>query len=262
MGGRARIGLATIMAPVFLVFDASLSYADAPAGTIPDGVYSGAIKAIFVLFVLAIVIESTLAVVFNWRPFVETFNARAVRPLIAVAVAFAVVKIFNLDITTKLINATTTEPPQDPSTTGLILTALVIAGGSAAVNHMLVALGYRELKTPETAPKPPPTRAWLAVRAKRVKAAPGDIEVFLGKPSGIAGLPPRVGTIPGNSGSGVLAYFLSDRGRFPPYGGFEVDPASGPYSVVLRSRGPKPAEVTWGPEDVAAGAIVDITLEI
>ena len=257
--------LAIVMAPVFLVFDASLSYADAPAGTIPDGAYSGALKAIFVLFVLAIVIESALAVVFNWRPFVETFNARAVRPLIAVAVAFAVVKIFNLDVTTSLINAVspqTPQAPQDPSTTGLILTALVIAGGSAAVNHMLVALGYRELKTPETAPKPPPTKAWLAIRAKRVKAAPGEIEVFLGKQPPGAGMPPRVGTIPGNSGSGLLAYFLSDRGRFPPYGGFEVDPASGPHAVVLRSRGPEPVEARWGPQDIAAGAIVDITLEI
>ena len=104
--------LAIVMAPVFLVFDANLSYAEAPAGTILDGAYSGALKAIFVLFVLAIVIESALAVVFNWRPFVETFNARAVRPLIAVAVAFAVVKIFNLDVTTSLINAVSPQTPR------------------------------------------------------------------------------------------------------------------------------------------------------
>src|SRR6266542_2275670 len=45
-------------------------------------------KAIFLLFLLAAVLESALAVIFNWRPFVETFNARAVRPLVSFLVAY------------------------------------------------------------------------------------------------------------------------------------------------------------------------------
>jgi hypothetical protein len=262
-GAGVSVGIVT--ATAFFLLDATHSYAQTSAPEIPDAVYSAAIKAIFVLFVLAVVLESALAVVFNWRPFVETFNPRAVRPLVALVVALIVVKVFDLDITTSLVNAITGRP-YGASPTGTILTALVIAGGSAGVNHMLVALGYRELKTPETTPKPPPTKAWMAVRAKRLKAKAGDIEVFLGRQpaAGAANrLPPRVGTIPGSTGGNLLAYFLSDRGRFPRYGGFELDPASGPYAVVLRGTdGTLPVETSWGPQDVAAGAIVNITIEV
>jgi hypothetical protein len=239
------------------------------ASVLPDQVYGVALKSIFALFALAVVLESALAVVFNWRPFVETFNPRAVRPLVAFVVAMIFVGLFNLDIVTSLVNGVIgTHYLGSP--TGKILTALVISGGSAAVNHMLVALGYRELKTPETAPKPPPTKAWIAVSANRRNAKTGDIAVYVGKESGPGAvtLPPRVGTIAGSSAKNLLAYFLIDRGRYPSYGGHELDPAAGPYRVVLLPAGePAPAPLTPGPRvselfNVAPGAIIDMTLDV
>src|SRR5215813_1961306 len=175
--------------------------------------YSAGFKALFVLFVLAVVLESALAILFNWRPFVENFNARAVRPPVSFVVSLVFVRTFSLDLVTSLVNAATTAsfPPSD---TGKILTALVLAGGSAGVNNLLVALGYRQQRTPEAvAPKPPPTKAWIAVRLQRRKAV-GPVTVLMGTPPQASDPPPLVGVISGTSRPG-LRYFLADPGRFP-----------------------------------------------
>ncbi|MER8810379.1 hypothetical protein [Mesorhizobium australicum] len=242
------------------------AFAGDPAPTIPDTVFSGAVKAIFVLFVLALVLESALAVLFNWRPFIETFNPRAIRPLVAFIVALVLVSLFPLDITTSLVNAIAAPAkPLEPGTFGSILTAMVIAGGSAGVNTMLVALGYRELKTPDTAKRPPPTKAWISIRAIRQSSSTGDIEVFLGKqvaPGAASPLPPRVGTLSGSSTPNLFSYFLRDRGRFPAYGGFELDPVGGPYVAALRLADNPATVVNWGPQEVAAGGIIDVTMKI
>jgi hypothetical protein len=218
--------------------------------------YEASFKALFVLFVLAVVLESALAVLFNWRPFVETFNARAVRPLVSFIVAYLFVEAFTLDIVTSLINAATTGTHR-PSVPGKILTALVLAGGSAGVNNLLVALGYRQKKTPETtAPSPPPDRAWIALRVDR-KLAARPVNVFLGaRPA--AGRPPLVGVIKGSSKPG-LRFFLSDPGRFPGYGGHQV-PASSEIAIDLVSTDAanNAVEIKWGPHTVAGGAVIDL----
>lgn len=48
-------------------------------------VYGGSAKALFALFAIAIVLESGLALIFTWRPFLTTFNSRAVKPLVSLA---------------------------------------------------------------------------------------------------------------------------------------------------------------------------------
>lgn len=238
--------------------------------------FGATFKALLLLFTLAVVLESALAVIFNWRPFVETLNARAVRPLIAVAVAYIVVSSFGLDLVASIITAM--REGQGSVVSGpvtQIITALIIAGGSAGVNSILVALGYREIKTPETAPKPPPEKAWLAVKAKRRKAV-GPIEVLVGTPPAPVGgmdLPvaelvktlPIMGTIQGGVARvRALSYFFADKGRLPTYGGHEVTPGT-IYTVLLVGRDEHQKVVTsdpWGPRSFAKGAIVDLELEI
>jgi hypothetical protein len=244
-----------------------------PAPGFTDRTYQESFKAIFLLFVLAVVLESALAVIFNWRPFVETFNARAVRPLISFVVALVFVYLFNLDIVTSLVNAATTE--QFPvSTAGAVLTALVIAGGSSGVNTLLVGLGYRQIKTPETvAPRPPPQRGWIAVNIARERAV-GTVEVFIGAPAaiqvpdGAGGIhtitePPAVGTIAGASNKTLFRYFMRDFGRFPGYGGFEVT-AGQQCTVKVKGidANNNPVEHSWGPHVVAGGAIVDLEFRV
>jgi len=250
-----------------------IDIAPAPPPGFTDRAYQDSFKAIFLLFILAVILESALALVFNWRPFVETFNSRAVRPLISFIVALVFVQLFNLDIVTSLVNGATTQ--QFPvSTAGAVLTALVIAGGSSGVNTMLVGLGYRQVRTPETVlPKPPPQKGWISVKITRVQVH-GAVEVFIGtpvtrqEPDGAGGTrtitePPAVGTITGTSRNNLFRYFLRDLGRFPGYGGFEVA-ANQQCAVLVKGIDQNNNEVTrsWGPHVIAGGAIIDLEFRV
>ena len=244
------------------------------ATTLSSKVYFSAFETISLLFALAVILESALAVLFNWRPFVETFNPRAIRPLISIVSAYIIVSIFKLDLITTLINASTNST-YAADVPGLIITALVIAGGSAGVNNLLVALGYREVKTPATtAPQPAKGKAWLAVSvARSSEGAVGPVKIFVCGPDkidqGPDGLPrvrpetPLAGMIDGPSLSGLRGFFMRDRGRYPNYGGCEVA-IDTPLAVVL--EGSKAGDVTvtkqWGPHSFAVGAVVDLKLVI
>lgn len=224
----------------------------------PASTYDQSLKAIFVLFALAVVLESSLAVLFNWRPFVETFNSRAVRPVISFLVAYVFVLLFELDLMTKLVNVI--KPGNyPPNTSGQLLTALMLAGGSAAVNNVLVGLGFRQQRTPETAvPKPPPTQGWIAVSVDRQQAV-GPVSVFLGPPPAAGAKPPLVAVLHKPSRRG-WRYFLADPGRFPRTGGYTVDANT---IVVVQLEGFDGAQKpvgpkTWGPTAIAGGAIIDL----
>ncbi len=51
---------------------------------------------------LAVLLELALAIIFNWRPFIESFSARATRPLVSFGVALAFGVYFNFDAVTGL----------------------------------------------------------------------------------------------------------------------------------------------------------------
>jgi hypothetical protein len=227
------------------------------AAGFPPGTYEQSLRAIFVLFALAVILESSLAVIFNWRPFVETFNARAVRPVISFLVAYLFVVLFELDLMTKLVNVI--KPGSyPPNTSGQLLTALMLAGGSAAVNNVLVGLGFRQKRTPESAvPKPPPTQGWIAVKVDR-KRAVGPVSVFIGPPPAAGAKPPLVAVLHKPSRRG-FRYFLADPGRFPNTGGY---PIAANTVVVVHVDGidsaKAPVHEEWGPTAIAGGAVIDL----
>jgi len=231
-----------------------------------ETVYGGVAKTLVLLFALAVLLESALAGVFRWRPFAETLNPRAVRPLVAFLAAWWFVYSFDIDMVTALVNASTADPPRPVNTAGQILTALVLAGGSAGVNAMLVALGFRQVTTPETQPKPRANKAWISVRARRGPATTGSIDALIGPMATLSNgekEPPYAGTINGRSGTGFLAFFARDRGRYPGYGGHEVDPNQEIYVVLQGNPNTKPPQLaTWGPHKLAEGAIVDLELDV
>lgn len=224
-------------------------------------VYEESARAIFLLFVLAVILESALALLFNWRPFVETLVPRAVKPLVAFVVAYIFVRQFDMDVVSSLIGSLN-NVPQEPSIAGQILTAMVIAGGSSGVNNLLTALGFRAVRTPENATtKVPPDKAWLAVRALRGNAV-GDLFVFVGPPGGGLSL---LGVIKGRSKPGSLrAMFLSDNGRLPSYGGYTVQPGQ-EYVIEVRGKdaeGRPLVPETFGPLRFAKGSLVDIDVKL
>jgi hypothetical protein len=252
------------------VFTESFSFTNPTLNTVTvtvvpadDVVYEEAFKALFVVFVIALLLESGLATLFNWRPFVETFDGRGVKTLISVAAALLFIRGFQLDIVTRLVNIySQSDTPFENSWLGYIVTALVVAGGSAAVNNLLVALGFRSVKTAEEVrPKPAKTKGWIAVALKR-KEAVGPVDVFIGDPAG--GDPPVAGTISGDTRrQGIVRFFLRDRSRFPMSGGFEV-PEGTNCKVQIKGKNGDGKEIAaeWGPEKIAAGAIVDLELPL
>ena len=232
----------------------------------PETIYGSAAKTLVLLFALAVLLESALAGLFRWRPFTELFNPRAVRPLVAAILAYWFVVYFKLDMVTALVNASNPGYPKEANSGGQLLTALVLAGGSAGVNSILVGLGFRQVSTPETLPKPRPDKAWISVRAVRKPGTTGSIDVLMGPvttlSNGVAE-PPFVGTIRGKSGLGFLSFFTIDRGRFPNYGGHEVD-ITQEITVELRGdehMGTQPI-AKWGPHKPAPGAIIDLELTL
>lgn len=240
------------------------------AGSLSSTGLTTAMTTVLTLFLIAVLLESALATLFNWRPFVETFNARATRPLVAFVVAWVMVRSFGYDAVTSLMDAVTLKTTASPpGTLGEILTAAILSGGSSGVNTMLVALGFREVKNQATtAPTVPADRAWIAIRILR-KDTSGDVRVQIGPPDAtkpddttlipLAGVVAEASMGPSNA---LRRFFLWERGRFPGYGGHEI-PAMQLCQIVLSARNAAGEDKTVMPFPngfiPARGAIIDLT---
>jgi hypothetical protein len=105
---------------------------------------------------------------------------------------------------------------------------------------------------------PPPTEAWIAVTSVREKAV-GSVTVLIGQPGHTTVAGTVSGVTPGRS---RWRYFVRDKARFPQTGGFTVTPGR-PYEVLLHGTdraGNPTVSKTWGPYELAPGALVDIEL--
>jgi hypothetical protein len=141
---------------------------------------------------------------------------------------------------------------------GSILTAMIIAGGSAAVNRIFQSFGFRPVSTQEQPPKPTlkNDEAWIAVTLVRDKAV-GSADVLI--KNAVAGT--ISGTSPKRS---LFRYFVRDKGRFPQSGGYTVTPGAG-YEVDVQAYDVAGAALPakkWGPYDIAPRAIIDIEMRI
>ena len=231
----------------------------APTLTSPD-LYKSSFKAVFSLFILAVVVESGLALMFRWSPFLNLFDGRRLDPLVSFAFSLLLVWSFHLDVTTALMNtySNTTYPW---GWEGLILTAMIIAGGSAGVNRMLQTLGFRPAGGPPIPPPlPPQNEAWIAVKLIRAKAV-GPVTVQIGSDANLA--------VAGTIGYGSVhdgewwRYFFRDRGRFPQSGGHVVVP--GPCRIQLDgvdANGKELPPAVWGVHIVADRAVIDVELKL
>ena len=231
----------------------------------PQGVYDAIFKILFSVFVTALILESALAVIFHWRPFVLAFDGRGVKTLVAVLTGWLVAFGLQLDIVT-LLHQVTHGPtrPAPLGDFGYFVTALVLAGGSAGVNKIMRALGFRDLvQREDVAPKPPENRAWIAVRLVR-RNARGEVRVLI--EDAAAKTTRIVGTITGQgSPPAWLRGFVTDSARFPTVAGYAVD-GDKTYAVRLEGQDasgqPIASAVAWGPYTVAKGAIIDIEMTL
>lgn len=232
------------------------------APTLDSGkLYDASFKALFVLLILAVLVESGLALLFRWRPFLDYFDSRSMNALIAFLFSLLLVRLFNLDIASQLIgiytesSITLTDWKGWP---GSLLTAMIIGGGSAAVNRIFQSFGFRPSSEQER-PKPPElnnNQAWVAVTLVRDKAV-GSAEVLIKNQV--------AGTISGSSPKGRFRrYFVRDKGRLPQTGGYEVVPGEG-YEVAVQAYDAHGAPLPLkkrGPFAIAPRAIIDIELTV
>lgn len=227
-------------------------------------IYENSLKALVVLFVVAVLIESALSTLFNWRLFLQVFNGRGMKTLIAIIVAWVVVDMLKLDIVQQLLMAYYKVVPPSEWLTKL-LTALIIAGGSNGVYNILVTLGYRDAKRAEAAvPTPPRGKAWLSVRAKVPDAATIDVKVQKVGPADPAQTSAIAGAIAkGGFWRSLFYVFFRDRSRFPQSGGYVVAPDH-LYRIEIEAvdKEGKPIPHRFSKECVfAEGAIVDLYWE-
>ena len=222
------------------------------------------------LFVVALLLESALALLFNWKPFVESLNARAVRPLISFALAMFVVNHFDYDLLSVFLNgALDGKAAGEKTGLGAAVTAAILAGGSAGVNTIMVKLGVREVKTPQTtAPKPSQTVAWIAIETTG-QPVDGDIRVQIGPPQAegdwkvpLAGVISKVS--PGQT-AWFWRFFLRPKGRFPVFGGFEA-PVGQPCRIIVTALRNNAVikKLPLGMENMvpAPGAIINLTVDL
>lgn len=224
-------------------------------------IYTESLAALTKLFVLAVLLESALALIFNWRVFLEFFNKRAIKTVVMFAVALTLVRTFDIDIVADLMKAY--DPASNPGAyMSVFLTALILAGGSSGVNNLFIALGFRS-RIADEAPEPPSTEAWVAILVHRDKVATGEVLVQIkDEPSGTAAKHDSIaGSI--NAKKRLRDLFFPNRNRFPTSGGHKVE-AGKVYRITVSGKDSTGTERTalGDTYSFAPRAIVDLNVKL
>lgn len=179
-------------------------------------------------FVIAVLLESAFALLFNWRLFLEFFVGKAWRTPIMFVAAVIIVRAFELDLVAQLFSAYN---PEANATIGRgtwftsAITGMVLAGGSVGVNRLLVALGFRSQLRPEAlAPELEPTEAYVAIRVQG-QGAKSLCQVNMDIVDPIPADTPRtLGFVGGSAtvGTRLAELLFPVRSRIPPSGGMRV----------------------------------------
>ncbi len=227
--------------------------------------YEAALKILFAAFVLAALIEWALAVVFNWRWYLLIFDATGTKTLFTLFVSWLIVYTFDVDIAKELINVLRSADHKSSFGTWLLST-LVVAGGSAGVNSLMVTLGLRSIRTAESLQdKPPPTKAWISFQAFGKSELVKTVEVRIKKVGDTSFKLMTVLYGIRKSRWSLRNLLLLDRSRYPSYGGISWEPGIGfevefqGYDEKGDSRG---AVIPRGPYLPAAGALVDVVVTL
>lgn len=236
-----------------------LASSAAEAAGAPTVVTAELMKQLVGLFVVATLMESALSSIFNWRLYKEFFNGRAMKTLVMIAFGYAVVTIFSYDIFYNIINAAAGVGESGPLSRAL--SALVLAGGSAAVYQLFRSLGLRPPVEPEEdKPQPSADKAWVSVRIIR-KHALGDVVVHIdtvANPTDEIKNRPAIAGVIGEKKAlreRLRRVFFADTARLPMYGGHKIDAGDKVYRIAVSGTrwDDDPAEPTAFIEDIYVG---------
>ncbi len=234
-------------------------------------IYEKSLLALTMLFVLAVLLESAFATIFNWRLYKAFVDQRACKTLIMIVGAWIVVKWSGMDIFHALIKAYMTDKSQLASSCGTkFLTALILAGGSTGVYNIMYSLGFRSQRRPEELRlAPPKDKAWVTVRVTP-KNMVGQALVRISPitsppppaPAPAPNLAPIAGTVSVGQSKCLLIlwrFFFGNKDRFPKTGGYPVEPNT-PYLIEAEAKdaNDQPLGGPLGTYVFAPGAIVDL----
>ncbi len=230
-----------------------------------SNIYDASVAALTKLAMIAVILEQALALIFDWKPFRETFDRSAVKPIVSFLFAGAIVHEFGLDVVATLIKAYGGD--QDGiGVVSKLVTALVLAGGSGGINRILQRMGVRSNLNLKDDNAPPPTMAFVSV-VPMPKSVKCDIACVTVVGIDSTGSSHSLGTVAGPSvgrdPTGWRAFFLQEKGRFPTDGGFALTP--GQWSIRLDatdSAGTVSSSTIWGPYQLDAGAQIDLTIKV
>jgi hypothetical protein len=225
-------------------------------------IYEKSMAGLTMLFVIAVLLESAFALLFSWRVFLTYFSVSGVKTIVMMIISLIVVYAFNVDILAAMINVYQNGNIQS-LTVSKVITAMILAGGSAVVNKIFVAVGFRSIPVPPAEVKPPETKAWVAVAVKQVSSI-GPVQVEL-KDLGMAGAgdPAPIAGTACTTAPNLFHLLFRNRKRFPPNGGYEVTPGHVyEISVSGEDKQKNPAKKTIGKFVFANRAIVDFDVTL
>ncbi|MGO4835964.1 hypothetical protein AB4144_27355, partial [Rhizobiaceae sp. 2RAB30] len=188
-------------------------------------------------FGLVVLFESGFGLLFQWRLFREFFPVAGWRaPIMFVVSAVLTYNFPELDVFGRSVAAfgqTAATSAGDSNATWLI-SAAILAGGSAGMMRIFEQLGIRSAPTDPVPPAIDRTMAWLSLR---VVGSTKDLKTVVVKieraPEGVATHAGIAGTLRNEDfKTRFLRVMGRDLRRFPPSGGYLVE-ADKPYKITL-----------------------------
>jgi hypothetical protein len=236
-----------------------------------DQIYRKSLAALTMLFVIAVLLENALSVIFNWRVFLAYFSVRGAKTIIMIFISWLIVNAFGLDVMASLIAAYKSSPnaPVNPASisgpVSLFVTALIVAGGSSGVNKIMTALGFRnDHREEDVTPRPPINKAWVAVRVNRQRAASEVFVKIREVGPADANAPTPIAGVVSLKRMQLSRLLFRDFRRFPQNGGYTVSPnIVYEISVETKDTDGNALRALDGQVYVfAAGAIVDFAVTL
>lgn len=221
---RAGTRVVGIFAILTVVAAAATLHAQGTDPKLPDDILPQAFRILISAFVIAVLLESAFALVFNWRLFLEFFVGKAWRTPIMFGAALLVVRAFpQLDLIARLFAVYSGSPAARGDWFTAVLTAMILAGGSVGVNRILVALGFRSQARPEVEQRPDDKQAWVSVRVRGATPDAGYGVNFDAVDPPPPDVPTTLGILrPGAGAARVAELLFPVRGRVPRSGGIVV----------------------------------------
>ena len=216
--------------------------------TISGEALSASFKILMAAFVLAVLLESAFALLFNWRLYKIYLSGQAWRTVIMFAGAILVVKAFNFDLIASLLDAYYAENVVRDGVWGTsVLTAMILAGGSSSINNLFLALGLRAPQNQEAKGPKNDTDAWISVRVIGSQLA--EVQVTQVTPPKPETVPTTVG-VTGARKPPLKEVLFGAKHRIPEFSGYRVS-TNAYYEISVKDL------VTGKRYDVSGQELID-----